>query len=368
MLTWNILQHFYPYWDVVDTDWPKELEVALRSAATDAEEAAFYRTMNRLIAALQDGHGTLSGPGAPIEAPLPVKVEWIENQVVVTGFTADVKDLHRGDVLERIDGVAATEVFQGLESQVSAATPQRRKQVAYRFGWGPANRPVVLEARGSDGEVRTVTVARSEKAVAFDPERPPELHEIKPGVFYVDLTRLSHEDFEAALPKLAKASGLVFDVRGYPAGSPKWLTHLSRKPLQSAHWNIPKQHRPDWTDVEWMESHWDMPPAEPQLTTHRVFLIDGSAISYSESVLGIVEAYRLGELVGEATAGTNGNVRPVDLPLGYRMVFTGMRVLKHDGSRHHGVGILPTVPVAKTLQGVRAGRDEQLERALNLLK
>jgi hypothetical protein len=58
----------------------------------------------------------------------------------------------------------------------------------------------------------------------------------------------------------------------------------------------------------------------------------------------------------------------VDLPLGYRMVFTGTRVLKHDGSRHHGVGILTTVPVAKTVQGVRAGRDEQLERALSLLK
>ena len=45
-----------------------------------------------------------------------------------------------------------------------------------------------------------------------------------------------------------------------------------------------------------------------------------------------------------------------------------MKVLKHDGSRHHGVGIQPTVPVAKTIQGIREGRDEQLDRALSLLK
>ena len=84
--------------------------------------------------------------------------------------------------------------------------------------------------------------------------------------------------------------------------------------------------------------------------------------------MGIVEAYRLGEIVGEATAGTNGNINQNDLPLGYKMIWTGMRVLKHDGSRHHGVGIVPTLKVSKTIAGVRAGHDEQLERALELLK
>jgi hypothetical protein len=41
-----------------------------------------------------------------------------------------------------------------------------------------------------------------------------------------------------------------------------------------------------------------------------------------------------------------------------------MRVLKHDGSRHHGVGIAPTVPVSRTIAGVIAGRDELLEKAI----
>jgi C-terminal processing protease CtpA/Prc len=42
-------------------------------------------------------------------------------------------------------------------------------------------------------------------------------------------------------------------------------------------------------------------------------------------------------------------------------------VLKHDGSRHHGVGIQPTVPVARTIQGVAQGRDELLERAFKVV-
>jgi C-terminal processing protease CtpA/Prc len=50
------------------------------------------------------------------------------------------------------------------------------------------------------------------------------------------------------------------------------------------------------------------------------------------------------------------------------VVFTGMKVLKHDGSRHHGVGIQPTVAVARTRAAVAAGRDELLERALDVVR
>jgi C-terminal processing protease CtpA/Prc len=44
-----------------------------------------------------------------------------------------------------------------------------------------------------------------------------------------------------------------------------------------------------------------------------------------------------------------------------------MQVLKQDGSQHHGIGILPTVPVSRTLQGVAAGKDEFLERAIEVV-
>ncbi|HLH05897.1 MAG TPA: hypothetical protein VKW78_01530 [Terriglobales bacterium] len=46
------------------------------------------------------------------------------------------------------------------------------------------------------------------------------------------------------------------------------------------------------------------------------------------------------------------------------MTWTGMKVLKQDGSLHHGVGIRPTIPVSPTRAGIAAGKDEVLERAL----
>ena len=43
IIAWNVFQHFYPYFDVVKTDWPAELPKALRTAATDAGPDEFER-------------------------------------------------------------------------------------------------------------------------------------------------------------------------------------------------------------------------------------------------------------------------------------------------------------------------------------
>jgi len=56
------------------------------------------------------------------------------------------------------------------------------------------------------------------------------------------------------------------------------------------------------------------------------------------------------------------------VPGGYEITWTGIRVLKHDGSPLFGVRILPTIPVSLTRAGIAAGRDEVLEHAVHALK
>jgi hypothetical protein len=46
-----------------------------------------------------------------------------------------------------------------------------------------------------------------------------------------------------------------------------------------------------------------------------------------------------------------------------------MRVTGHDGTTpHHLAGVKPDVPVTPTLAGLRAGRDEVLERAVSVVR
>ena len=47
-------------------------------------------------------------------------------------------------------------------------------------------------------------------------------------------------------------------------------------------------------------------------------------------------------------------------------MWTGMKVLKHDGSQLYLKGFEPDYPVKKTIKAIREGRDEYLEKALQI--
>ena len=83
---------------------------------------------------------------------------------------------------------------------------------------------------------------------------------------------------------------------------------------------------------------------------------------------GFIEGYKLATIVGQPTAGTNGDVNPFRLHGGYNISWTGLKVFKHDGSQHHGIGILPNVYVNKTIEGVKSDKDEFLEKAIEVAK
>jgi C-terminal processing protease CtpA/Prc len=188
-------------------------------------------------------------------------------------------------------------------------------------------------------------------------------------LYYLNLSLISMAEIDSLMPDLQKAKGVICDLRGYPNGNHDLITHLLKNRDTSSSWmRIPKTIYPDHEkNVVYVNQGWNLEPKAPTLQAKIAFLTDGRAISYAESYMSFIENYKLAAIVGGPTAGTNGNVNPLTLPGGYSVTWTGMKVVKHDGSTHHGVGIKPTVPVSRTIAGVRAGRDEMLEKAIGVV-
>lgn len=373
VIAWNVFQHFYPYFDVISTDWDAELSRRLEGAlnATDAWEQ--YENLRRLAAALEDGHAYVFNDGLEVGlAGLPWGVEWIEDEIVVTA--SEIGGVLPGDVVEAIDGTPVKDLLAREMSLTSGTESWRRWKSLGRLGLGPEGSRVVLTLRrgmtqGRGGSEIGILASRDRVGTGLRQHDYHRIDKLPGGFFYVDLSRAGMDEIEEQIEALAKAPGIVFDLRGYPNDNHDVLRYLIDEPVRSAHWNVPRVLYPDQEELTWDTSgRWYLEPREPRLEKRPVFLMDGRAISYAESVMGIVEAYDLGDIVGQPTAGANGNVNPFDLPGGYRMGWTGMKVIKHDGTQHHLVGILPTVPWERTIRGVRAGRDEVLEKALEILR
>jgi len=370
IVAWTAMQHFYPYFDLVDVDWPAQLRKALRAAAVDETTLDLLDTLRVMHATLRDGHGSVHHPGESAWT-VPARARWIDDQLVVVATASDAPPtLAPGDVILRIDGEPVADRRAHAVARICASTPgfldhQSAGDVLLSASPGIAR----LDVRKPDGAQLTIVAQRlhASRAREIREPRPADGAMLAPGIVYVDLNGLGYEDLLTHMPALKAADAIVFDLRGYPGSAgAELLNHITPEVIHSATWQIPVFLFPDQRNVEFETSRWTLTPKTPRLTAPIVFVTDGRAISYAESCMGIAEHYELGEIVGAPTAGTNGNVNVVVLPLNYRVAFTGMRVDKHDGSPLFGVGVLPTAPAAPTIAGIANGRDEVLEVAVEL--
>ncbi len=366
-IAWNILRHAYPYSDVVVLNWDELLTSTIRDALDDDGAEDFVVTLRRMVAALEDGHGSVGHRSIRDLAGLLMLPEVIDGRLVVTATPPD-SPVQVGDIIQSIDGEPAMLRLEEAAA-LRSGSERWRRQIALRgFEMGPAGTSVELVV-DRNGDEHSVEVERTQTGVIME-DRPPNVSEIEEDIYYVNLGRAEMAEISSHMDAISKADGVILDLRGYPNGNHQVLQHLSGGPLRSARWNIPQMIYPDHQNLAGYDTtgRWTLPPMEPLIQGKVVFLTNEKAISYAESVMGIVEHYKLGEIVGQPTAGTNGNINRILLPGGFTVVFTGMRVLKHDGSQHHLIGIRPTIPVERTIAGVREERDEYIDRAIQVIR
>ncbi len=370
IIAWNELQHFYPYFETVGTDWEEQLSLSIKNALRDETPEDFYKTLSSMLAAAQDGHIFVRLPYSfSNEATMPFLIDWIEEKVVVTHSFH--KEIQPGDVVISLNGEPATEIVQNQKRYLSGSPQLTLFRSLRQFTTGRHGTEANLQVE-RDEEVKTYTVRLSSLRTnhSLEKDHLPISGQIEDGIYYVDLDRAPMSIINDEMEQIASSPAVIFDMRGYPNSNHQVIEHLLTSPDTSDQWmKIPKIIYPDQQNrVGFQKFGWQLEPATPHIKGDVIFITDARAISAAESYMSFIEHYNLAEIVGQPTAGTNGNGNILILPGGYHFEWTGMKVTKHDGSQHHLIGIQPTIPVQKTIQGVRDGRDEFLETAIQILK
>ncbi len=72
-------------------------------------------------------------------------------------------------------------------------------------------------------------------------------------------------------------------------------------------------------------------------------------------------------VIGSTTAGADGNVSLIRLPGGISTYISGIGVYYPDGKETQRIGIVPDIEVKPTILGISNGRDELLEKAIEII-
>ncbi|RYY07934.1 MAG: peptidase S41, partial [Cytophagaceae bacterium] len=110
-------------------------------------------------------------------------------------------------------------------------------------------------------------------------------------------------------------------------------------------------------------------PAGPApYTGQLIVLVNETTLSQAEYTAMALQATPHCTLLGSTTAGADGNVSRIVLPGGLKTAMSGIGIYYPNGRETQRVGLVIDVPVRPTVAGLRAGRDELLDRAIELIK
>ena len=365
---WRALDYAYPYFDQKGADWGAVYEHYAPLVAQAESDEAYWALAGRMLAELNDGHTGLVSP--PVQAGrrhfatcVDVGGAIVLDQV---GATARAANLQRGDVVLAVDSLTIEEALR------AGSTPQQRRARAAFHVLSTMEECLTVTVSGSTGE-RTVTLVWPEAPSAAAAPAPPSItgERLSSGLGLIRIPTFERNlvaEFDAALDGLIDAPGIVLDLRGNGGGSTRVSDPIVGR-LLGHPFTYGREHFAARLPQRGWRAGFDYRARSrpPVYSGPLVLLIDVGSMSTAEnSVVALADSGRA-TTVGRPTGGSSGNPIPFRLSGGGRARFSTGDFRRYDGMPIEGVGIAPDVPVAWTVEDVRAGRDPDLDAAVRLL-
>lgn len=376
---WNAARYYFPYMYVNGGDWNGVLPEFIPRMIAAKDAAEYHLAVAEMTTRLHDAH--VSAGSAQLARTFGTRApsfeaRSIEGQVVVwklvPGAPTDGSGLQVGDVITHVDGEAVAQRRDDLAKYVAAGNPAvfERKLVALMLRRREDSATYTIER---DSKLLTRRVAMAPQPTS--PARPAypvtELAKVLPNsnIAYINMGDLNPAQVDSALAIVRNTVGIVMDVRNYPRGTMYLFANF---------FNPDARPFVKFTSVDPTypgQVTWGPPMlaglAGGNANAYRgrvAILVDERTQSHAEFSVMALRTAPENKVIGSQTAGADGNVTTLMLPGGVRTLFTGLGVYYPDGKETQRIGIVPDIEIRPTLRGVRAGRDEVLERGIEYIR
>ena len=374
---WSVIEYFFPYKHLIGEDWDGNLVQVLGETKRATNGLEYHLAIARLIARTNDSHGQvfskeLDRRWGPM--PPPFTVRWVEGSAAVVALLPEARSagLQIGDLLFEVDGRPIQERVDDLKPFLAASTPQAKDYAALLAAIrGPEGSMGRFHFQTASGAKREMEFERSLSFFRRLQEKDePVFRKIDSAIGYVDLARLDASQVDTMFEAFRETRAIIMDMRGYPRGTAWSIAPRLSTRTQPVNALFRRNLVREGEVVSQMFEQ-TLPKREATATPYvglTVMLIDERAISQSEHSGMMYRIANGTRFVGQPTTGANGDITAMLLPGRLYVTFSGHDVRWPDGRQLQRVGLQPDYPVAPTIQGLRSGRDEVLEKAIAVVR
>lgn len=371
---WNIVNYFFPYKYMTDTDWNEVLERMLPQFLSLESEEDFHLTMLELVVSIDDSHGVFNtGVTRNYFGNywIPADFKLIDGKAVITSYYNDslalANDIRIGDVITKVNGREVEHIFEENLKYIPGSNLSRKRYYAYSKIFNGPSDAVELEFI-RDGQTHHKTVSRYVfEDFNYTDEAETEKFKILDGhIGYVNMGELEIRDVSKMMKDLKDTKAIIFDLRNYPNNTGYTIAeYVSSGKKDFARVIIP--------DLDYPGKFSRVRPMQAGKNTGLkykgkvVLLVNEASQSHSEFTAMLLQTGDHVTTLGSQTSGADGNVDRIELPGGYKTMITGIGIFYPDGTAAQRKGVKVDIEVKPTLEGLVLGRDEVLERAIEFI-
>ncbi|SMO46333.1 S41 family peptidase [Solitalea koreensis] len=378
---WNIIQYYYPYRYAIGQDWNKVLTEFIPKVSGSVDSVSYQLTMLQLISRINDSQANLISDKVINkqfgERNVSFASRLIGNKLVVSKFYIDslarICPLHIGDVITRIDSSEVDDKIKVLAQYSCASTRSavNRNIVAEILTGNTANVDITYER---EGITATATIQRYPlKTIDYGVKELSDSRNIMfelmgPEVGYINLEQIDKNKVPEIFEKFRNTKGIIIDIRNQPKESVALTLSKHIKPYSTPfiRFTTFSLQKPGMFEEAATISSGEKNP--DYYKGKVVILVNELTQGQAEYITMALQSGPNTTVIGSQTAGADGNVSTIILPGNLKTSFSGIGVYYPDGRETQRVGIIPDIEAKPTTEGLRAHRDEVLERAIQFIK
>ncbi|MDR0988738.1 MAG: hypothetical protein LBM06_04690 [Prevotellaceae bacterium] len=381
---WSFINYYFPYRELCDVRWSDALAFMLPDFVYAGNQKEYALACLKLASLTNDSHAFVHMADSTTRNDIygrrkvPFEVQFVENELVVTSFTDASsnlsKELSPGDIITAINGEKVQTVVARLYPYMPASNDASKHRDIAR---------IILQTNDSvlnigcvhNGKLFTKRIP----TYAIGQLNIPDLFNSKPeqegysilgdSIGYIYPATCKYEERETKLPRLmANTKGLIIDLRCYPADynalaiAPYLMKHGGYY-CRQAYGTVAM---PGYT---FFSAYNSLPVSlEVGRYPHKVVVIVNE-ITQSQAEDHTFFYYLAPQvtIIGSTTAGANGAVARFTLPGNIECTITGVGMYYPDGTCTQRTGVKLDETVYPTIAGIKQGRDEVLERAIEIV-
>ncbi len=379
---WNIIQYYCPNKYLIGENWNDVLKEFIPKFLNVSSELQYNLAVLTLICRIHDSHAYIAKYSNDSlmwnyfgNNRAPFRIKFIEDKAVVTDYYSETLGLETGikigDVIETINDKPVDEIVKeslpltsasnyptmlAVISQYLLRTRESSLNVSYRHG----DLINTTQVKCFSGDEMHLSEYYNKKVDTCFKLITPEIAYIYPG-------SIRNSYLPEIMEAVQNTKGLIIDQRCYPMERIDYTLseYLMPQPIGVCKASFCSITTPGLFTIGGTANYGIK--NNKYYNGKVVILINEQTQSQAESNAMAFRKAPGAVVIGSTTAGADGDISEIFLPGGMKTYITGIGIYLADGREMQRVGIIPDIEIKPTIKGISEGRDELLEKAIEII-